>query len=119
MAGMLAALMIPPIVVLVPAYITVCRRADPSAGTCSTRPGRSGLVAANGFNIFLLKRFFVPRPPDEIPGGRRDRRHYGASSSHHPADLPADPRHVVSIFTVVPRVFGDFVWLTGPSRQRR
>ncbi|WP_157249819.1 carbohydrate ABC transporter permease [Nonomuraea typhae] len=104
LGAMLATLMIPPMVVLIPLYVTVV-----DFGLLNT-PWAIWLPAAvNGFNIFLLKRFFDSIPRElleaaEIDGGGPLRLLWSVVL---PVSRPI--LGVVSIFTVV-NVFRDFVY---------
>lgn len=104
LGAMLATLMIPPMVVLIPTYVTVT-----GLGLLNTPWAIWFPAAVNGFNIFLLKRFFDSIPRElveaaEIDGG-------GALRVLWSVILPVSRPilGVVSIFTVV-NAFRDFVW---------
>ncbi|RAY13711.1 carbohydrate ABC transporter permease [Actinomadura craniellae] len=107
--GMLATLMIPPTVILLPAYLTVKDLPILNLDLLNT-PWAIWLPAvANGFNIFLLKRFFDSIPTELLEAAQID----GASplrvllSVVLPVSRPI--LGVVSIFTVV-NVWRDFAW---------
>ncbi|GAA4057289.1 carbohydrate ABC transporter permease [Actinomadura miaoliensis] len=107
--GMLATLMIPPTVILLPAYLTVKDVPIVRLDLLNT-PWAIWLPAvANGFNIFLLKRFFDSIPSALLEAAQVD----GASplrilwSIVLPVSRPI--LGVVSIFTVV-NVWRDFAW---------
>jgi len=107
--GMLATLMIPPTVILLPAYLTVKDVPIVRLDLLNT-PWAIWLPAvANGFNIFLLKRFFDAIPTALLEAAQVD----GASplrilwSIVLPVSRPI--LGVVSIFTVV-NVWRDFAW---------
>ncbi|GAA3138530.1 carbohydrate ABC transporter permease [Planomonospora alba] len=109
LGAMLATLMIPPMVVLLPLFLTA--KSVPLLGwDLLNTPWAIWLpAAANGFNIFLLKRFFDSIPRELVEAAEID----GASplrilrSVVIPVSRPI--LGVVSIFTVV-NVFRDFVW---------
>lgn len=109
MGAMLATLMIPPMVVLIPTYLTA--HDVPIFGwDLLNTPWAIWLpAAANGFNIFLLKRFFDSIPRELLEAAEID----GAGpvrilwSVVLPVSRPI--LGVVSIFTVV-AAFRDFVW---------
>ncbi|SNS99735.1 carbohydrate ABC transporter membrane protein 2, CUT1 family [Streptosporangium subroseum] len=109
LALMLATLMIPPMVIMLPAYLTV--KDLPIFGwNLLNTPWAIWLpAAANGFNIFLLKRFFDSIPKELLEAAEID----GASpvrilwSVVMPISRPI--LGVVSILTVV-NVWRDFVW---------
>ncbi|MFJ6016806.1 carbohydrate ABC transporter permease [Streptomyces sp. NPDC092952] len=109
LAGMLATLMIPPIVVMIPAYITVTDVPLLGWHLLNTPWAIWFPVAANGFNVFLLKRFFDSIPNELLEAAEID----GVPpwrvlvSIILPISRPI--LGVVSIFTVV-AVFKDFVW---------
>ncbi|MBX6766327.1 MAG: carbohydrate ABC transporter permease, partial [Actinomadura rubrobrunea] len=107
--GMLATLMIPATVILLPAYLTVKDVPIVRLDLLNT-PWAIWLPAvANGFNIFLLKRFFDAIPTALLEAAQVD----GASplrilwSIVLPVSRPI--LGVVSIFTVV-NVWRDFAW---------
>ncbi|MEE1743407.1 carbohydrate ABC transporter permease [Streptomyces sp. NPDC006641] len=109
LAGMLATLMIPPIVVMIPAYITVTDVPVFGWHLLNSPWAIWFPVAANGFNVFLLKRFFDSIPNELLEAAEID----GVPpwrvlvSIILPISRPI--LGVVSIFTVV-AVFKDFVW---------
>jgi multiple sugar transport system permease protein len=117
---MLATLMIPPMVVLLPAYLTV--KDLPIFGwDLLNTPWAIWLpAAANGFFIFLLKRFFDSIPESLISAAVMD----GASPMRTllsiilPMSRPI--LGVVSIFAVT-AVWKDFLWpkLVMPSPETR
>jgi multiple sugar transport system permease protein len=109
LGAMLSTLMIPTMVVLLPAYLTVHHLPIFHWDLLNT-PWAIWLPAvANGFNIFLLKRFFDSIPRELLEAAEID----GASpfrtlwSVVLPVSRPIIG--VVSIFTVV-NVWRDFVW---------
>ncbi|MGV9307900.1 MULTISPECIES: carbohydrate ABC transporter permease [unclassified Nonomuraea] len=101
---MLATLMIPPMVLILPLYVTVVDLDLLNTPWAIWLP-----AAANGFNIFLLKRFFDSVPRELIEAAEMD----GASPARIlwsivlPVSRPI--LGVVSIFTVV-NVWRDFVY---------
>jgi multiple sugar transport system permease protein len=117
---MLATLMIPPMVILLPAYLTVKDLPLLHANLLNTPWAIWLPAAANAFNIFLLKRFFDSIPTELIDAAEVD----GASpfrilwSIVLPVSRPI--LGVVSIFSVV-NVWRDFVWplLVLPDSQKR
>jgi multiple sugar transport system permease protein len=106
---MLATLMIPPMVILLPAYLTV--KDLPIFGwNLLNTPWAIWLpAAANGFFIFLLKRFFDSIPRELLEAAQMD----GATPTRIlwsivlPVSRPI--LGVVSILSVV-NVWKDFVW---------
>jgi multiple sugar transport system permease protein len=109
LAGMLLTLMIPPTVLLLPAYLTVRDLPILHLNLLNTPWAIWLPAAANGFNIFLLKRFF-----DSIPGELLEAASIDGASSVRilwsivlPISRPIIG--VVSIFAVV-NVWKDFVW---------
>lgn len=104
LGAMLATLMIPAMVVLIPLYVTVV-----DLGLLNNPWGLWFPAAANGFTIFLLKRFFDSIPRELIEAARID----GAGpvrvlwSVVLPVSRPI--LGVTSIFTIVTS-FKDFVW---------
>lgn len=109
LGAMLATLMIPPMVVLIPAYLTVHDVPIFGWDLLNTPWAIWFPAAANGFNVFLLKRFFDSIPGELIEAAEID----GAGpmrillSIVLPISRPI--LGVVSIFTVV-SCFRDFVW---------
>ncbi|MFI6320051.1 carbohydrate ABC transporter permease [Nonomuraea sp. NPDC050556] len=109
LGAMLATLMIPPMVVLIPAYLTVHDVPIFGWDLLNTPWAIWFPAAANGFNVFLLKRFFDSIPKELIEAAEID----GAGpmkillSIVLPISRPI--LGVVSIFTVV-AAFRDFVW---------
>ncbi|MEO3890098.1 carbohydrate ABC transporter permease [Nonomuraea sp. B5E05] len=103
LGAMLATLMIPPMVILIPLYVTIV-----DLGLLNNPWGLWFPAAANGFNIFLLKRFFDSIPRELIEAAQID----GAGpvrvlwSVVLPVSRPI--LGVVSIFTIV-TAFKDFV----------
>ncbi|SEN14814.1 carbohydrate ABC transporter permease [Nonomuraea pusilla] len=103
LGAMLATLMIPPMVILIPLYVTIV-----DLNLLNNPWGLWFPAAANGFNIFLLKRFFDSIPRELIEAAQID----GAGplrvlwSVVLPVSRPI--LGVVSIFTIV-TAFKDFV----------
>ncbi|MBO2459666.1 carbohydrate ABC transporter permease [Actinomadura violacea] len=117
---MLATLMIPPMVILLPAYLTVKDLPLFHVNLLNTPWAIWLPAAANAFNIFLLKRFFDSIPTELLQAAEVE----GASPARIlwsvvlPVSRPI--LGVVSIFTIV-NVWRDFVWplLVLPDSQRR
>jgi multiple sugar transport system permease protein len=109
LGGMLATLMIPPMVLLLPTYVTVLDLPILHVNLLNTPWAIWLPAAANGFNIFLLKRFFDSIPRELLEAAEMD----GASPTRIlwsivlPISRPI--LGVVSIFTIV-NVWRDFVW---------
>ncbi|MEW9532729.1 carbohydrate ABC transporter permease [Microbispora sp. NPDC049125] len=109
LGGMLATLMIPPMVLLLPTYVTVLNLPILHVNLLNTPWAIWLPAAANGFNIFLLKRFFDSIPRELLEAAEMD----GASPARIlwsivlPISRPI--LGVVSIFTIV-NVWRDFVW---------
>ncbi|MFI6485658.1 carbohydrate ABC transporter permease [Nonomuraea sp. NPDC050663] len=109
LGAMLATLMIPPMVVLIPTYLVAVEMPVFGWELLNTPWAIWFPAAANGFNIFLLKRFFDSIPRELIEAAQID----GAGplrilvSVVIPVSRPI--LGVVSIFTVV-ATFRDFVW---------
>jgi multiple sugar transport system permease protein len=119
LGGMLLTLMIPPTVLLLPAYLTVKDLPILNLNLLNTPWAIWLPAAANGFNIFLLKRFFDSIPAELLEAAAID----GAAplrilwSIILPVSRPI--LGVVSIFAVV-NVWKDFVWplLVMPDTNR-
>jgi multiple sugar transport system permease protein len=117
---MLATLMIPPMVILLPAYLTVKDLPLFHVNLLNTPWAIWLPAAANAFNIFLLKRFFDSIPTELLDAAEVD----GASPARIlwsivlPVSRPI--LGVVSIFTVV-NVWRDFFWplLVLPDSDRK
>ncbi|MEU8002836.1 carbohydrate ABC transporter permease [Catellatospora sp. NPDC049111] len=119
---MLATLMIPAMVLIIPQYVTVIDMPIPFTElSLIDSPFAIWLPAvANAFNIFLLKRFFDSIPEDLMSAARMD----GAGSMRTlwsivlPISRPI--LGVVSIFAVT-AVWKDFLWpkLVMPSPETR
>ncbi|MEV0618154.1 carbohydrate ABC transporter permease [Nonomuraea sp. NPDC050404] len=101
---MLATLMIPAMVILIPLYVTVV-----DLGLLNNPWALWLPAAANGFNIFLLKRFFDSIPRELIEAAQIDGA--GPVRILRSVVLPISRPilGVVSIFTIVTS-FKDFVW---------
>ncbi|MEU8142634.1 carbohydrate ABC transporter permease [Nonomuraea sp. NPDC048901] len=103
LGAMLATLMIPPMVVIIPLYVTIV-----DLHLLNNAWGLWFPAAANGFNIFLLKRFFDSIPRELVEAAQID----GAGplrvlwSVILPISRPI--LGVVSIFTIV-TAFKDFL----------
>ncbi|ROO84270.1 carbohydrate ABC transporter membrane protein 2 (CUT1 family) [Actinocorallia herbida] len=117
--AMLATLMIPPTVILLPAYLTVKDLPLVQLDLLNTPWAIWLPTVANGFTVFLLKRFFDGIPRELIEAAQID----GASpfrilrSIVLPVSRPI--LGVVSILTVT-NVWRDFVWplLVLPDPER-
>jgi multiple sugar transport system permease protein len=109
LALMLATLMIPPMVIMLPAYLTV--KDLPIFGwNLLNTPWAIWLpAAANGFNIFLLKRFFDSIPKELLEAAEIDGASPGRTLWSVVMPISRPILGVVSILTVV-NVWRDFVW---------
>ncbi|MDP9843778.1 carbohydrate ABC transporter permease [Streptosporangium lutulentum] len=109
LALMLATLMIPPMVIMLPAYLTV--KDLPIFGwNLLNTPWAIWLpAAANGFNIFLLKRFFDSIPRELLEAAEIDGASPGRTLWSVVMPISRPILGVVSILTVV-NVWRDFVW---------
>jgi multiple sugar transport system permease protein len=109
LGAMLATLMIPPMVTLIPTYLAI--HAVPVFGwdLLNTPWGLWLPAAANGFNIFLLKRFFDSIPRELIEAAQIDGS--GPFRTLWSVVLPISRPilGVTSIFTIVTS-FKDFIW---------
>ncbi|MCK2221802.1 carbohydrate ABC transporter permease [Actinomadura sp. ATCC 31491] len=103
LGAMLATLMIPPMVILIPLYVTIV-----DLGLLNNPWGLWFPAAANGFNIFLLKRFFDSIPRELIEAAQIDGA--GPLRTLWSVVLPVSRPilGVTSIFTIV-TAFKDFV----------
>ncbi|MFF0312850.1 carbohydrate ABC transporter permease [Streptosporangium sp. NPDC004379] len=109
LAMMLATLMIPPMVIMLPAYLTV--KDLPLFGwDLLNTPWAIWLpAAANGFNIFLLKRFFDSIPRELLEAAEIDGATPGRILWSVVIPISRPILGVVSILTVV-NAWRDFVW---------
>jgi len=120
LGAMLATLMIPAAVLIVPQYLTVVSLPIVHLGLINTPWAIWLPTVANAFNIFLLKRFFDSVPPDLVAAAAID----GATPLQTlwrivlPMSRPI--LGVVSIFAVV-NVWKDFLWplLVEPDPTRQ
>ena len=107
--GMLATLMIPATVLVIPQYVTVASLPILNVNLIGTPEAIWLPSVANAFNIYLLKRFFDSIPADFIDAAQVD----GASSFTilRKIVLPISRPiiGVVSIFSLV-AVWKDFLW---------
>ncbi|MEU1726110.1 carbohydrate ABC transporter permease [Nonomuraea sp. NPDC005692] len=109
LGAMLATLMIPPMVVLIPTYLAIHDVPILGWDLLNNPWGLWLPAAANGFNIFLLKRFFDSIPRElleaaQIDGGGPFRILWSVVL---PVSRPI--LGVTSIFTIVTS-FKDFIW---------
>ncbi|NUP04280.1 MAG: carbohydrate ABC transporter permease [Nonomuraea sp.] len=109
LGAMLATLMIPPMVVLIPTYLAIHDVPIFGWDLLNNPWGLWLPAAANGFNIFLLKRFFDSIPRElleaaQIDGGGPFRILWSVVL---PVSRPI--LGVTSIFTIVTS-FKDFIW---------
>lgn len=109
LALMLSTLMIPPMVIMLPAYLTV--KEVPIFGwNLLNTPWAIWLpAAANGFNVFLLKRFFDSIPRELLEAAEIDGASPGRILWSVVIPISRPILGVVSILTVV-NVWRDFVW---------
>ncbi|MFC7641999.1 carbohydrate ABC transporter permease [Streptosporangium lutulentum] len=109
LALMLATLMIPPMVIMLPAYLTVKDLPIFGWNLLNTPWAIWLLAAANGFNIFLLKRFFDSIPRELLEAAEIDGASPGRTLWSVVMPISRPILGVVSILTVV-NVWRDFVW---------
>ena len=109
LALMLSTLMIPPMVIMLPAYLTA--KELPIFGwNLLNTPWAIWLpAAANGFNVFLLKRFFDSIPRELLEAAEIDGASPGRILWSVVIPISRPILGVVSILTVV-NVWRDFVW---------
>ncbi|GAA1306507.1 ABC transporter permease [Planotetraspora silvatica] len=109
LALMLATLMIPPLVIMLPAYLTV-KDVPFFHWDLLNTPWAIWLpAAANGFNVFLLKRFFDSIPRELLEAAEIDGASPGRILWSVVMPISRPILGVVSILTVV-NVWRDFVW---------
>ncbi|GAA4595772.1 carbohydrate ABC transporter permease [Planotetraspora phitsanulokensis] len=109
LALMLSTLMIPPLVIMLPAYLTV-KDVPFFHWDLLNTPWAIWLpAAANGFNVFLLKRFFDSIPRELLEAAEIDGASPGRILWSVVMPISRPILGVVSILTVV-NVWRDFVW---------
>ncbi|GAA4563241.1 carbohydrate ABC transporter permease [Planotetraspora kaengkrachanensis] len=109
LALMLSTLMIPPLVIMLPAYLTV-KDVPFFHWDLLNTPWAIWLpAAANGFNVFLLKRFFDSIPRELLEAAEIDGASPGRVLWSVVIPISRPILGVVSILTVV-NVWRDFVW---------
>jgi multiple sugar transport system permease protein len=119
-AGMLATLMLPVAALLVPAYLTVSDLPILHISLLNSPWGLWLPAAANGFNIYVLKRFFDNVPEDILEAASID----GASRlqvlTRIVLPLSRPVLAVISIFSII-GMWKDFLWpmlvMQDPQKQ--
>ncbi|GAB3160223.1 carbohydrate ABC transporter permease [Microbispora hainanensis] len=109
LALMLSTLMIPPMVIMLPAYLTVKDVPFLHWNLLNTPWAIWLPAAANGFNVFLLKRFFDSIPRELLEAAEIDGASPGRILWSVVIPISRPILGVVSILTVV-NVWRDFVW---------
>jgi multiple sugar transport system permease protein len=107
--AMLATLMIPATVLVVPQYVTVANLPILHVNLIGTPEAIWLPSVANAFNIFLLKRFFDSIPPDYVDAAQIDGASRLAILLRIVLPISRPIIGVVSIFGLV-AVWKDFLW---------
>ncbi|MEU4235778.1 carbohydrate ABC transporter permease [Actinoplanes sp. NPDC026619] len=114
-AGMLATLMLPVAALLVPAYLTVS-----DLGLLNNPWGLWLPAAANGFNIYVLKRFFDNIPHEILEAAAVDGASPLRTLTRIVLPLSRPVLAVISIFSVI-GMWKDFLWpmliMQDPEKQ--
>jgi multiple sugar transport system permease protein len=119
-AGMLATLMLPVAALLVPAYLTVTDLPVLHLNLLNSPWGLWLPAAANGFNIYVLKRFFDAIPHDILEAAAIDGASRLTTLRRIVLPLSRPVLAVISIFSVI-GMWKDFLWpmlvMQDPDRQ--
>ncbi len=119
-AGMLATLMLPVAALLVPAYLTVTDLPILHLNLLNSPWGLWLPAAANGFNIYVLKRFFDTIPTEILEAAEVDGASRWRTLTAIVLPLSRPVLAVISIFAII-GMWKDFLWpmlvLQDPDRQ--
>ncbi|BCY08434.1 carbohydrate ABC transporter permease [Actinoplanes sp. L3-i22] len=119
-ALMLATLMLPVAALLVPAYLTVTDLPILHLNLLNSPWGLWLPAAANGFNIYVLKRFFDNIPNDILEAAAIDGATRGTTLTRIVLPLSRPVLAVISIFSII-GMWKDFLWpmliMQDPERQ--
>jgi multiple sugar transport system permease protein len=119
-AAMLATLMLPIAALLVPAYLTVTDLPIVHLNLLNSPWGLWLPAAANGFNIYVLKRFFDNIPHDILEAAEIDGASRLTTLTRIVLPLSRSVLAVISIFSII-GMWKDFLWpllvLPDPDRQ--
>jgi multiple sugar transport system permease protein len=119
-AGMLATLMLPVAALLVPAYLTVSDLPVLHLNLLNSPWGLWLPAAANGFNIYVLKRFFDNIPPEILEAAAVDGASRFKTLTRIVLPLSRPVLAVISIFSII-GMWKDFLWpmlvMQDPDKQ--
>jgi multiple sugar transport system permease protein len=119
-AGMLATLMLPVAALLVPAYLTVTDLPILHLNLLNSPWGLWLPAAANGFNIYVLKRFFDNIPGDILEAAAIDGASRTTTLTRIVLPLSRPVLAVISIFSII-GMWKDFLWpmlvMQDPDKQ--
>jgi multiple sugar transport system permease protein len=119
-AGMLATLMLPVAALLVPAYLTVTDLPVLHLNLLNSPWGLWLPAAANGFNIYVLKRFFDNIPHEILEAAAVDGASRLKALTRIVLPLSRPVLAVVSIFSII-GMWKDFLWpmlvMQDPDKQ--
>ncbi len=119
-AGMLATLMLPVAALLVPAYLTVVDVPILHLNLLNSPWGLWLPAAANGFNIYVLKRFFDTIPREILEAAAVDGASRLKTLTGIVLPLSRPVLAVISIFSII-GMWKDFLWpmlvMQDPDRQ--
>jgi multiple sugar transport system permease protein len=108
-AGMLATLMLPVAALLVPAYLTVTDLPIVHLNLLNSPWGLWLPAAANGFNIYVLKRFFDNIPREILEAAAVDGASRTKTLTRIVLPLSRPVLAVISIFSII-GMWKDFLW---------
>jgi multiple sugar transport system permease protein len=119
-AGMLATLMLPVAALLVPAYLTVTDLPVLHLNLLNSPWGLWLPAAANGFNIYVLKRFFDNIPHEILEAAAVDGASRLKTLTRIVLPLSRPVLAVISIFSII-GMWKDFLWpmlvMQDPDKQ--
>ncbi|MEV6850314.1 carbohydrate ABC transporter permease [Actinoplanes sp. NPDC051411] len=119
-AGMLATLMLPVAALLVPAYLTVTDVPLVHLNLLNSPWGLWLPAAANGFNIYVLKRFFDHIPHEILEAAAMDGASRQKTLTRIVLPLSRPVLAVISIFSII-GMWKDFLWpmlvMQDPDKQ--
>jgi multiple sugar transport system permease protein len=119
-AGMLATLMLPVAALLVPAYLTVTDLPVLHLNLLNSPWGLWLPAAANGFNIYVLKRFFDNIPQEILEAAAVDGASRLKTLTRIVLPLSRPVLAVISIFSII-GIWKDFLWpmlvMQDPDKQ--
>ena len=119
-AGMLATLLLPVAALLVPAYLTATDLPIVHLNLIDSPWGLWLPTAANGFNVYVLKRFFDQLPPEILEAAAVDGASRLTTLTRIVLPLSRPVLAVISIFSII-GMWKDFLWpmliMQDPDKQ--